>query len=68
VSGIYTGPELEALVCPRDPEYGYKAARALNGSPTFQPSYRWNPDARTLAACPFHRIAVGRDGVIRDVR
>jgi len=54
---------LLALICPRDPKYLLKVAMDSQGL-DYQPSYIWHPDARTLAYCPYCRIAVLLDGKI----
>ncbi len=52
-----------ALLCPRDPKYLLKIAMDLQGL-DYEPSYRWCPDGRTLAECPYCHIAVLLDGRI----
>ncbi len=49
------------LVCAKDPKYLPKMAKMIQ-SLDYEPSYRWQPDARTLAYCPFCRLAVLLDG------
>ncbi len=58
----YAGPSLDALLCTEDPAYGEQIGVAMAGDPGVRPSYVWCPDTRTLAHCPFHRLAVLRDG------
>jgi hypothetical protein len=57
--GEYFSPGLETLVCPLDPEYGYKIGPALYGLQLFRASYEWRPSPGVLAACPFHHLVVG---------
>ena len=49
------------LLCARDPDYLLKMAKMAQGLP-YEPSYRWLPDARTLAECPYCRLAISLDG------
>ncbi len=49
------------LLCSRDPNYLLKMAQMAQGLP-YEPSYRWLPDAKTLAECPYCRLAVSLDG------
>jgi len=49
------------LLCARDPDYLLKMAKMEQGLP-YEPSYRWLPDARTLAECPYCRLAISLDG------
>lgn len=56
-----------SLICPRDPKYLLKVAMDSQGL-DYQPSYLWHPDARTLAYCPYCRIAVLLDGRIEKRR
>ena len=49
------------LICRRDPDYLLKAAKYVQHLP-YEPSYRWFPDARTLAECPYCRLAISLDG------
>ncbi|MFA0761229.1 MAG: hypothetical protein HZLCBSQH_001334 [Candidatus Fervidibacterota bacterium] len=49
------------LLCARDPDYLLKMAEMTQGLP-YEPSYRWLPDARTLAECPYCRLAILLDG------
>ncbi len=49
------------LHCARDPNYLLKMAQMAQGLP-YEPSYRWLPDAKTLAECPYCRLAVSLDG------
>lgn len=51
------------LICPRDPDYLLKVAMDKQWL-EYSPSYRWRPDARTLAECPYCRLAVLLDGRI----
>ena len=49
------------LLCARDPDYPLKMAKMAQVLP-YEPSYRWLPDARTLAECPYCRLAISLDG------
>lgn len=49
------------LLCARDPNYLLKMAKMTQGLP-YEPSYRWRPDVRTLAECPYCRLAISLDG------
>ena len=51
------------LICPNDPDYLFKLAMLEQGL-SYQPSYQWRPDNRTLAYCPYCRMAVLLDGTI----
>ncbi len=51
------------LICAQDPDYLLKIAKMTQGLP-YEPSYRWCPDERTLAECPYCHIAVLLDGRI----
>jgi len=52
-----------SLICPRDPKYLLKVAMDSQGL-DYEPSYIWHPDNRTLAYCPYCRLAVLLDGKI----
>ncbi|MFA0761234.1 MAG: hypothetical protein HZLCBSQH_001339 [Candidatus Fervidibacterota bacterium] len=52
-----------SLICPRDPKYLLKVAMDSQGL-DYEPSYLWHPDNRTLAYCPYCRLAVLLDGKI----
>lgn len=60
----YGGPELEVLVCMKDPLWVQKIAPTAARAFTLAPSYDWCPDAKTLAYCPFHHFALRWDGRI----
>jgi hypothetical protein len=62
LEGVYIEFPL-ALICPRDPDYLYKVAMDSQGL-DYEPSYIWHPDNRTLAYCPYCRLAVLLDGKI----
>lgn len=49
------------LVCANDPKFLLKMAKMTQGL-NYEPSYQWCPDARTLALCPFCRLAILLDG------
>lgn len=49
------------LVCAKDPKYLLKMAKMSQNLP-YEPSYRWHPDSRTLAYCPYCGLAVLMDG------
>ncbi len=53
------------LLCARDPKYLLKGAMRAQGLP-YEPSYRWRPDALTLAECPYCRLAITLDGRLRE--
>lgn len=50
-----------AFLCARDPSYLLKMAQMTQGL-AYEPSYQWHPDAKTLAYCPYCRLAVLMDG------
>lgn len=60
--GVYTDFR-GILLCIREPTYLLKMARMSQGL-DYEPSYLWQPDAKTLAFCPFCRLAVLLDGRI----
>ncbi|MFA0753329.1 MAG: hypothetical protein IMHGJWDQ_001100 [Candidatus Fervidibacter sp.] len=45
------------LVCAKDPKYLLKMAQMAQDL-DYHPSYQWHPDAKTLAYCPYCRLAV----------
>ncbi len=63
IEGVYWTFGGPILVCDWDPKYLLKMAQMQQWL-DFQSSYRWRPDARTLAECPYCRIAVLLDGRI----
>lgn len=65
-SMTYIGPELEALVCQEDPEYGLKIGMALAGTLEFTPSYRWEPTGEVVVRCPYHGLALTTTGEVRS--
>lgn len=65
-TGIYIDFPL-TFICPRDPGYLLKVAMDTQGL-DYKPSYHWNPDRRTLAECPYCRLAVLLDGTMENCR
>ncbi len=53
-----------SLLCPSDPGFAVKVVMIKSPVLDFEPSYRWCPDDRTLAYCPYHHYAMLRDGTI----
>ncbi len=49
------------LICAKDPKYLMKMAK-MQQSMDYEPSYRWCPDERTLAECPYCQIVILLDG------
>ena len=60
LEGVYWTFDL-ILICRREPDYLLKVAKYTQHLP-YEPSYRWLPDARTLAECPYCRLAISLDG------
>lgn len=63
--GRYVGSKVMSqqisLLCPSDPDFAVKVVMLKSPVLDFEPSYRWCPDDRTLAYCPYHHYALLRD-------
>ena len=62
----YVGPMLESLLCREDPAYGAKIGLVMAETTDFKPSYQWRPDSKTLAYCPFHKLACTLKGNVES--
>lgn len=60
LAGVYANFD-SILLCARDPDYLLKMAK-MSQNLDYEPSYLWHPDAKTLAYCPYCKLAVLLDG------